>query len=123
MGPALAGPNAPAVARKFANRPAHPEMAHGASMARSLYLVAYDISCPRRLRRTLKAVKAWRAAGQKSVAECFMSPAERNGLLAELESIIVRQEDRLHCLRLDPRMATHLFGIASPARSGPFIIG
>lgn len=91
-------------------------------MARSLYLVAYDISCPRRLRQALASVKAYRTSGQKSVAECFMSVAERDRLMARLNAIVEPAEDRLHCIRLDPRMPAHAFGIARPSRGGPFII-
>jgi len=37
-------------------------------MQRILYLVAYDISHPRRLARALKTVRAYATGGQKSVA-------------------------------------------------------
>jgi CRISPR-associated protein Cas2 len=81
-------------------------------MARHLHLVAYDVSCPGRLQRTLAAVKPWRASGQKSVAECFLSPAERDRLCGELAARIDEAEDRLHIVRLDPRMKARLFGVA-----------
>lgn len=91
-------------------------------MSRSTYLVAYDVACPRRLARTLQAVKAWRAAGQKSVAECFMSAAERDGLCADLGTIIEAGEDRLHIIRLDPRMQPELFGVARHHGAQPFLV-
>jgi CRISPR-associated protein Cas2 len=91
-------------------------------MARSTYLVAYDVSCPRRLGRTLRAVKAWRTAGQKSVAECLMHPSERNALARELLSIIDADTDRLHMLRLDPRLEPECFGVARPAGSQSFLV-
>lgn len=90
-------------------------------MARHFYLVAYDVRCPHRLRHTLKAVKAFRTSGQKSVAECFLSASERESLLRTLGGILAKQ-DRLHCLRLDPRMGARLFGVAQAFRPGPFII-
>lgn len=97
-------------------------MPQALGMARRLYLVAYDVACPRRLCRTLKAVKAWRAAGQKSVAECLMHPAERDSLGRRLLTIIDPETDRLHILRLDPRMAPECFGIARHAGTRPFLV-
>lgn len=91
-------------------------------MSRHSYLVAYDVACPRRLGRTLRAVKAWRAAGQKSVAECFMSAAERDGLCRELSDLIEPAADRLHVIRLDPRMAPELFGVARHHGAQPFLV-
>jgi len=91
-------------------------------MSRRVYLVAYDVACPRRLARTLAAVKPWRMAGQKSVAECFLSTAERDRLAARLAGLIQPAEDRLHILRLDPRMRPHLFGIARHFAGQPFIV-
>lgn len=91
-------------------------------MSRHTYLVAYDVACPRRLGRTLRAVKAWRAGGQKSVAECFMSAAERDGLCRELGAIVDPDADRLHVIRLDPRMRPELFGIARHLGATPFLV-
>jgi CRISPR-associated protein Cas2 len=91
-------------------------------MARHLYLVAYDVSDPGRLRRTLKLVKAYRAAGQKSVAECLLSPGEYEGLSRDLSRTIDHGADRLHMFRLDPRMKPKLFGVASHHGDRPFII-
>jgi CRISPR-associated protein Cas2 len=93
-----------------------------ARMARQLYLVAYDVSDPDRLRRTLKLVKAYRAAGQRSVAECLMSPAEYEGLSRDLSRTIDHGVDRLHIFRLDPRMRPTLFGVAVHQGDRPFII-
>lgn len=92
-------------------------------MARHTYLVAWDVACPRRLARVGQAAKAWRAAGQRSVAECLMSGAERQALAGKLASIVDHGEDRLHLFRLDPRLGCRLFGIARSQGSRPFIIG
>jgi len=89
-------------------------------MARQLYLIAYDVSCPLRLQRTLATVKPWRASGQKSVAECFLSPAERDQLCAALSAAIDAGADRLHIVRLDPRRKARLFGIARQHDGGAF---
>ncbi|MFN3370894.1 MAG: hypothetical protein ACK4Z0_05135 [Sphingomonadaceae bacterium] len=92
-------------------------------MNRQLHLVAYDVACPARLRRALDAVKPWRASGQKSVAECFLSAGEREALCRTLEGLLEPAEDRLHVLRLDPRMPTELFGVARQHAGGAFIVG
>lgn len=81
-------------------------------MNRQLYLVAYDIGCNNRRKRALDAVRCWRAEGQKSVSECFMTVAERDHLCRRLDAIINSRADRLHVLRLDPRMKPRLLGTA-----------
>jgi len=48
---------------------------------RDLYLAAYDISAPDRLRAMLYAVKGYATGGQKSVYECFLSQGERQELM------------------------------------------
>ena len=45
-------------------------------MARSLYLVAYDVCNPRRLARVTRYFHSYRVAGQKSVPEIWVTPAE-----------------------------------------------
>ena len=42
-------------------------------MSRKLYLVAYDVREPSRLRRALHILKDYAYAGQKSVFECWPS--------------------------------------------------
>lgn len=95
---------------------------HHAGMKRSLYLVAYDVSAPSRLRRALSAVKPHRASGQKSVAECFLHGGERDRLCVRLANILDTRADRLLVLRLDPRMPTRLYGTAIQYRGTPFIV-
>lgn len=118
----LAGSALPGASCNLAGRLAAPAAGYGVPMARHPYLVAYDVACPRRLARTLAAVKAWRASGQKSVAECFLSPAERDGLCRALSGIIESAEDRLHVIRLDPRMQPECFGVARHQGAGHFLV-
>lgn len=91
-------------------------------MSRSLYLVIYDVSCPRRLRAVGRMVKAHKVAGQKSLAECWLSPGERDRLLRSLQAAIAPDGDRLHVFRLDPRQDPRLFGIAGTYRRGCFLV-
>ena len=79
---------------------------------RSLYIAAYDISDPSRLRHALHVLKGYSSGGQKSVFECFLTDAEKACLLAEVQSVIDVTEDRFLLVRLDPRMKVRVLGIA-----------
>jgi CRISPR-associated protein Cas2 len=83
-------------------------------MQRILYLVAYDISHPRRLARALKTVRAYATGGQKSVHECWLLPGELATLKRDLEAVIDTGEDSVLFIRLDPRMRPRTLGIARP---------
>lgn len=81
-------------------------------MARRIFLVSYDIACPRRLGRVLKAAQAYRVEGQKSMHECWLTDTELQAFRPQLVSLIDPQEDRIHILLLDPRMTPQLWGRA-----------
>ena len=82
---------------------------------RALYIAAYDISDPSRLRRVHKVVKTYATGGQKSVYECFLTPFERRALRRSLLSLIDQREDRFALLRVEERADPILHGIAVPA--------
>ncbi len=79
---------------------------------RNLYIAAYDIASPRRLRAALKLLKGHATGGQKSVYECFLTPGERRQLLDAMREVIRLDEDRFMIIRLDPRSRVHALGIA-----------
>lgn len=83
-------------------------------MSRSLYLVAYDVCNPRRMRRVCKYLTGFKVGGQKSVYECWLTPAELRVMRGELDQLMEPGEDRLHIVALDPRMKTLCFGLAAP---------
>jgi CRISPR-associated protein Cas2 len=89
-------------------------------MARSLFLVLYDISCPRRLARSLHAVREHATGGQKSVHECFLDAAELRALRAAMDGIVDPAEDNVLFIRLDPRMKARTLGIAKPPADPAF---
>jgi CRISPR-associated protein Cas2 len=91
-------------------------------MARTLYLVCYDICHPRRLARVAKLVRGFRVAGQKSFHECWLTPAELADLRAQLLALIEAGEDRVHVFQLDPRLAVQCHGVAETFQPGPFLI-
>lgn len=70
-------------------------------MPRSLWLISYDISSPKRLKKMHRrcAGEGWQL--QKSVFVFELSPHERHTLCAELEQLIDATEDRLLCLPFD----------------------
>ncbi len=80
---------------------------------RSLYLVAYDVCQPRRLRKVCRYLGSYKVGGQKSVFEVWVTPAELRGIRVELERLMDLGEDRLHILSLDPRMTPRCLGRAS----------
>jgi CRISPR-associated protein Cas2 len=87
---------------------------------RILYVAAYDIASPERLRAALAVVKGYATGRQKSVFECFLTEAERRTLLGAMEQVIQPAEDRFFLVRLDPRMAVRVLGIAIPPIDPPF---
>ncbi len=92
--------------------------------SRDLYLAAYDVAEPRRLRAALDLVRGYATGGQYSVHECWLTPAERAQLIADAGAILDAGEDRLLLLRLDPRGATFTLGVAAaPADPSCFYIG
>lgn len=80
--------------------------------ARRLYLVAYDIADSRRLQRVCRYLSGYRVAGQKSVFEIWVTPAELRGIERRLGRMIDPDADRVHCIGLDPRMKPWLWGQA-----------
>jgi CRISPR-associated protein Cas2 len=93
-------------------------------MARTLFLVLYDISCPRRLVRALHAVREHATGGQKSVHECFLDATELHALRQALRAIVNPGEDSLLFIRLDPRMKPRVLGIGqSPTDPAFFYVG
>lgn len=89
---------------------------------RKLHLVAYDVADARRLDAVMQCVRAYATGGQKSVYECFLTPAERGRLLADLALLIEENEDRLLLLRLDPRPRVVTLGVAVAPADPPYYL-
>lgn len=87
---------------------------------RHLYIAAYDISCNRRLRKALYVVRGYASGGQKSVFECFLTPAEKAQLLDDVSSIIDPVEDRFILLKLLGAKHIHTLGKAVLPQDGSF---
>ena len=87
---------------------------------RQLYLAAYDISCNRRLRKALYVLRSYASGGQKSVFECFLTPAEQAQLLEEIGRVIDPDEDRFILLRLAGAKHIRTLGKAVLPQDGSF---
>jgi CRISPR-associated protein Cas2 len=68
------------------------------------YLICYDISCPKRWRKSYQLLQGYGETMQYSIFRCFLSMRQREKLRWQLEEILTA-EDRLllvgvcdHCL-------------------------
>lgn len=90
---------------------------------RDLYLIAYDVREPDRLRAALHLTRRYATGGQKSVHECWLTEAEKGELIFQLCQVL-EEEDALLVLRLDPRQAVTVLGRAvAPSDPNWFYIG
>jgi CRISPR-associated protein Cas2 len=87
---------------------------------RDLYLAAYDVSDPRRLRAALDLVKGYSTGGQKSVHECFLTEAEKAHLLHHMALVLDEDADSFLLLRLDPRARVITLGKAIEPADEPY---
>jgi CRISPR-associated protein Cas2 len=71
-------------------------------MSRQLFLVCYDIACPRRAYRVRKALRSFAFSVQKSIVECSLSIAERDHLMASMTKLIDPDQDRFLLMHIDP---------------------
>lgn len=90
---------------------------------RSIYLICYDVSSPRRLRQVHQFLLGFKVGGQKSFFECWLTQQELRKVKERLAQLIDQTEDRVHLFQLDPRMKPYCFGTATTlATDAPFII-
>lgn len=81
-------------------------------MSRSLFLAAYDVRSPKRLRRMLDVLKDYASGGQRSAFECYLNEAERNELLNRVTQTMDESNDAFLLIRLVSRDAVATLGIA-----------
>lgn len=81
-------------------------------MNRLLYLVAYDVRDPKRLRHTYQVLKEFACGGQKSAFECYLTQAERDELVSRVEQCVDTDEDALLVIRLAEPDKVSTLGIA-----------
>lgn len=81
-------------------------------MMRQLYLVAYDVRDPKRLRQTHQVLKEFACGGQKSAFECYLTLAEHDELVSRVEQCMDTDEDALLVIRLTGRDNVSTLGVA-----------
>lgn len=69
---------------------------------RSSYLVCYDISDDKRLRRVFKIMRGWGDHLQYSIFECQLTPSDLVRLRGELAAEIHHTEDQVLFVNLGP---------------------
>lgn len=69
---------------------------------RSSYLICYDISDDKRLRRVFKTMRAWGDHLQYSVFECQLTPGDVVRLRSQLSEIIHHTQDQVLFVLLGP---------------------
>lgn len=72
-------------------------------MAEHLYIVAYDITDPKRWRKVFKTMQSYGDWVQLSVFQCRMSRTRHAELISLLDGIILREKD--HVLIMDVGLA------------------
>jgi CRISPR-associated protein Cas2 len=71
-------------------------------MSRIRYLVSYDISHPKRLRRVARTLEGFGVRLQYSVFECPLDPMRLAKLKAELQDLVNHDEDQVLFVSLGP---------------------
>ncbi|HOA62549.1 MAG TPA: CRISPR-associated endonuclease Cas2 [Verrucomicrobiota bacterium] len=69
---------------------------------RTTYLVCYDITDDKRLRRVFKSCKNYGDHLQYSVFECDLNPAEKVALECDLAEVINHDEDQVLFVAIGP---------------------
>ena len=80
-----------------------------------LYIATYDVTDPRRLYRLRQAIRQYATGGQKSVFECFLTPAAHRELIMWTLPIIDESKDRFALLQVEERTKPILLGTAISA--------
>lgn len=70
---------------------------------RKVYLVAYDVADPSRLRRVHRKLRAYGDSLQYSVFWCVLASAELETLVTDLTNLIIPDEDRVLLIDLGPQ--------------------
>lgn len=71
-------------------------------MDEHIYIVAYDISCPKRWRRVFRTMKGYGQWIQLSVFQCRLSRKRHIELMATLHDLIDQSEDHVIAMDVGP---------------------
>jgi CRISPR-associated protein Cas2 len=89
---------------------------------RTRYIVSYDISDPKRLRRVFRTMKGYGDPLQFSVFQCDLSPSEKILMIEALSAIIHHRDDQVLLINIGPsehrgRHSVDTIGRALPEKS------
>ena len=84
---------------------------------RTLYLVTYDISNPRRLRRIYKIMRGFGDPVQLSVFRCELSDRERAEMIMALDLEIHHRDDQILIVPLGPPKGLNAQAITTLGRT------
>lgn len=79
---------------------------------RTPYIIAYDISCPKRQHRIRKLLRGYSTGGQKSLFECWLSNKELHNIQQTLRDKLQPDTDRLHIFHITEQTQARLLGKA-----------
>jgi len=95
---------------------------------RSLFLVAYDVRNPKRLRRIHKKLKGFGEAVQFSIFQCELTYKQKQVMIAEISDLIHHKEDRVLIVNMGRRKgrADRVIQVLGrqrlPPSSGPMVV-
>lgn len=69
---------------------------------RNAFIVSYDISDPKRLKRVFKTMYGFGDHIQLSVFRCELSPADKARMIAKLEKLIHHEQDQILLIDIGP---------------------
>lgn len=120
----------PIMATRSAKSPELPKLSIGMREGtkpmtqRSLFLAAYDVADPRRLKLSLELIKGHATGGQKSAYECYLNDTEKYRLLHDICLVLNEEADSFLLIGLDPRSRVFTLGRAvEPADPEHFYLG
>ncbi|MFY9180147.1 MAG: CRISPR-associated endonuclease Cas2 [Venatoribacter sp.] len=90
-------------------------------MKRKLYLIAYDISSPKRAAKALNIVKDYASHRQKSVFECWLNSKELLQLRNKLYQTLCDENDSLFITKLKKESAFYSLGVATAETLKPVL--
>ncbi len=95
---------------------------------RNLYLVAYDVRHPKRLKKMHKTLCGYGDSLQYSVFQCALTAAERQRMITDVTEIIQHNHDRVLVVDMGPqdgrgRKAIEVLGVQEvPPKRGPLVL-
>ncbi len=88
-------------------------------MSQRTYLIAYDISCPKRWRKVFILLKSYGSPVQLSLFECRLNRKQHQALLTKLNKLIHQDEDKVHIYPICSACEQHIVVLGNGSRPEP----